>query len=86
MCQEKSDSSIQLDDKPTSTVELGAVINCKQLNVREEPNASATVVCVIPFQSEVVIDKDNSTDDFYKVFTVVGIEGFCMRRFIDILQ
>jgi hypothetical protein len=27
---------------------------------------------------------DSATEEFYKVFTVAGIEGFCMKNFITI--
>ena len=34
--------------------------------------------------SEVEIDLGNSTDDFYKICTASGAEGYCQKEFITI--
>lgn len=60
----------------------GRVFNCARLNVREAPKPKANVVCEISCNTEVEIDEDESTDDFYKIRTASGIEGFCMKTFI----
>jgi hypothetical protein len=31
-----------------------------------------------------MIDEKESTEEFYKVCTAAGIEGFCMKKFIAI--
>lgn len=63
---------------------LGVVTGCERLNVRKEPSLTSTIVCEIENQTEVMIEEAESTEDFYKVFTVSGIDGFCMRKFIEI--
>ena len=63
----------------------GIVTDCTKLNVREAPNSNAEVVCKIDCKSDVIIDEAESTDDFYKVCTAAGVEGFCMKRFITIM-
>ena len=63
---------------------LGKVIDCVKLNVREEPNTKASVVFEIPVGSTVYIDETCSTDDFYKICTEHGVEGYCMKKFIEI--
>ena len=63
---------------------IGFVSNCKKLNVREKPTVEAPVVCEIVCQTELMIDEKESTEEFYKVCTAAGIEGFCMRKFIAI--
>lgn len=68
-----------------STVE-GFVSGCNRLNVRKEPQTNAPVVCVIDSDSTVIIDEDESTDSFYKVYTETGAEGYCMKNFITITQ
>lgn len=62
----------------------GTVSGCKKLNVRENPSFDADVVCVIPEGCEVEIDESNSTDEFYKVYTAAGMEGYCMKKFISV--
>ena len=65
-------------------VKMGFVTNCKKLNIREEPRTDATIICEVDYQTELMIDENESTEEFYKVFTAAGIEGFCMKKFITI--
>ena len=62
---------------------VGIVVDCPRLNVRVKPHADADVVCIIERDSKVMIDEENSTKNFYKICTEVGIEGYCMKRFIN---
>lgn len=65
------------------TVEVhGKVVDCQKLNVRMEPYADAEIICTIDCGTEVVVDEQESTEDFYKIYTAAGIEGYCMKRFI----
>ena len=64
---------------------IGKVEGCKKLNVRKEPDTEADVVCVVPEGTEVIVDEEESTVDFYKVCTSAGIEGFCMKKFISVV-
>lgn len=61
---------------------MGTVSNCAKLNVRETPSESGNVLGIIDQGTEVMIDEDQSTDEFYSVTTEVGLEGFCMKKFI----
>lgn len=63
---------------------LGKVVGCVKLNVREEPSAKASVVFEIAVGSKVFIDETCSTDEFYKICTEHGVEGYCMKKFIEI--
>lgn len=67
-----------------SEIKVGIVTNCRKLNVREEPKLDAAVVCEVICQTELMIDEKESNDEFYKVCTAAGIEGFCMKKFIAI--
>lgn len=64
------------------TVE-GVVVNCAKLNVREEPNTEAEIVCVLDVTSEIEIDVEKSTTAWFKICTATGVEGYCMRKFVD---
>lgn len=61
----------------------GVVVNCAKLNIREEPDAHADVVCVLDAMSEIVIDANKSDNVWLKVCTASGISGYCMRKFVD---
>lgn len=74
-----------IEDEPAKQV-IGIVSNCKKLNVRKHPSQNAEVLCEIPCDLQVVIEENESTEDFYKVCTFSGIEGFCMKKFIMIDQ
>lgn len=67
------------ESEPTVT---GVVTGCGKLNIRKEPNTSATILCEVTLKSELVIDPDKSTDDWYSVCTPAGVEGFCMKKFV----
>ena len=62
----------------------GIVNDCKKLRVRNYPELEANVICEIEVGSKVVIDEVNSTEEFYKVCTETGIDGYCMKRFIKV--
>lgn len=61
---------------------IGRVFGCTSLNVRKAPKTNAMVICTINCHAEVEIDELESTDDFYKICTASGIEGYCMKKFI----
>lgn len=63
---------------------IGKVVGCQKLNIRKEPNGEAEVLGTISADSEIMIDEDESTSDFYKVYTESGTEGFCMKQYIAI--
>lgn len=65
-------------------VVYGVVSECALLNMRVAPNIEADIVAKLPIATEVMVDKTSSTDDFYKVCTGSGIEGYCMKRFITL--
>ena len=62
---------------------IGVVTECTKLNVRKAPNTDAAVVTTLSLGTEVMIDEENSTEEFYKVYTGTGVEGYCMKKFIN---
>ena len=64
------------------TVE-GVVVNCAKLNVRAEASPTAEVVAILNATSEIEINLAKSTDEFFSICTATGIEGYCMRKFVD---
>lgn len=76
-----------VDETPVSAPEpepnvTGVVIGCGRLNIRKEPSTSATILCEVSLKSELIIDPNKSTDDWYSVCTPAGVEGFCMKKFV----
>lgn len=62
----------------------GYITNCKKLYVHERADKNSDPLCIIGGSDKVVIDLANSTEDFYKVCTSSGVEGYCMKKFISI--
>lgn len=62
----------------------GVVSGCNALNIRKEPEPNAEVLCVEAIKSILVVDLDNSTDEWYSVCTKDGIEGFCMKQYVTL--
>lgn len=71
--------------EPKKTVR-GVVVGCFNLNVRTGPRKDFDVICEIPSESEVEIDESESFEDFYKICTASGVEGFCMKKFIEVRE
>lgn len=76
------------EDEKIEAVEdiIGVVTDCLKLNIRKEPNMDSEVVVVVTCLDELRIDPETSTDDWYAVCTVAGIEGFCMKKFVAVRQ
>ena len=58
------------------------VVTCFGLPVYSEADLNSEIICKVQYLSEVMIDPSMSTADFYKVYTAVGVEGFCQKDFI----
>ena len=60
------------------------LVNCLRLHIYAEPDETSDVVCKIRYLTDVAVDLRNSTEDFYKICTAVGAEGFCRKELITI--
>lgn len=60
------------------------VVNCLRLHIHSEPNLDSEIVCKVRYLTEVVIDPDSSTEEYYKICTAIGAEGFCQKDLITI--
>jgi uncharacterized protein YgiM (DUF1202 family) len=77
------ESVVEEESVTESDEVIGVVTDCVKLNVRKEPSKDSDVVCELLLGTEVMIDIFESTDDFYKVITEAGVEGYCMKKFIN---
>ena len=66
--------------------ETVGVVNdsCTALNVRKEPSLEAEIICSINSGSKLVVDEAGSTDEWVKVCTETGAEGFCMKEYVTV--
>ena len=70
--------------EPVVETVTGVVTDCVKLRVRKQPNTSAEVIQELEVSSEVIIDTNKSTNEFYKVCTAAGLDGYCMKKFITL--
>ena len=63
----------------------GIVTDCIKLNVRECPNSTAMILGTVNASVDLIIDSEESTEEFYKIYTSVGLEGYCMKKFVTIM-
>lgn len=73
-------------DTPEVIPTFGIVSGCTKLNVRTKPDSDAEVAYVVSADTELNIDFDKSTNDWYHVSNAAGIEGFCMKNYIFIKE
>lgn len=64
----------------------GCVVDCSRLNVRKKPTVNAEVLTTVPRDSELVLDLIKSNEKWYKVATISGVEGYCMKQYIVIKE
>lgn len=60
-------------------------VACTRLRVRKEPSIEAEILDEIVNDETVKISNSESTDEFYKVTTGKGLEGYCMKSFIVLM-
>ena len=64
------------------TKSLVGVVTAKLLNVRSSPEiVDGNVVSLLIGGTELLVTPEN--DDFYKILTKAGDEGYCMKKFIE---
>lgn len=72
------------DPEPQPEVKFGIVVDCIKLNIREAPDKNSESIGVIECGTELMVDETQSTDEFYNVCLGSGVEGYCMKQFIQI--
>ena len=89
--EEKADKKETKREEPTEPTESAkdepktiiGNVTAKRLNIREKPDIGSSILCVAEANSELMIEEDAS-DEWFKVCTVLGVEGYCMKKFVDI--
>lgn len=60
------------------------IVNCFIVSIHSDPDLDSNVLCNLRYLTEVKIDLENSTEDFYKIYTAIGMEGFCEKDLVII--
>ena len=81
----KVNESKEATKEADSTV-VGYVSGCLKLNIREEGYLGANVICVVPEKTALLIEVAESNDEWYKVYTETGMEGFCMKQYVTLSE
>lgn len=63
---------------------MNGIVNCIRLHIHAEPSLDSDIVCKVRYLTEVEIDPAESTEDFYKIYTPIGAEGFCQKDLITV--
>ena len=82
--QENIDDLSYETEQEQNTVTPEGIVDCEKLYVRKEATTNSEPITIINKSEEVSIDLNESTEDFYKVHTTFGVEGYCMKKFINI--
>lgn len=62
----------------------GVVAGCAKLNVRSKPAVDADILLILDANAEIMIDPARSTNEWVKITTAAGVDGFCMRKFVTV--
>lgn len=83
--EESKEQNIEVQEE-LPAIKEGIVGGCSKLNVRAEANGDSNVIGVIDSDTRVVVYPEDSTDEFYRIKTNDGLEGYCKIDFIWIEQ
>ena len=70
--------------EPAKPEPVEGTVGCEKLYVRSDATIDSDPVGVINRDSKVFVYEDESTEEFYKVCTATGLEGYCMKKFISV--
>lgn len=76
-----------IETEPIDTAKpepIEGIVGCEKLYVRSDATVDSEPVGVITRDSKVFVYEDESTEEFYKVCTATGLEGYCMKKFISV--
>lgn len=63
---------------------IGKISGFEKLYVRKEASKDSEPVGIVTDKDDLSIDVARSTNDFYKVITSNGLEGYCVKEFVKI--
>ena len=88
--QPEVEPEAELEVQPEEIVKTileGSLNGCSKLNMRKEASKDSEIVYVLSKDSVFTICLEESTEDFYKVYTSneeILVEGYCLKEFINV--
>ena len=73
-----------IEDGVENNEVIGKISGFEKLYVRKEANIDSEPIGVVTDKDDLSIDISHSTNDFYKVITSNGLEGYCVKEFVKI--
>lgn len=70
--------------EPAKPEPIEGTVDCAKLNIRSDATVDSDPVGIIDKDTKVFVYEDESTEEFYKVCTATGLEGYCMKKFISV--
>lgn len=81
---EESTNEIEETKEEVTEEVIGKIIEFEKLYIRKEADKNSEPVGIVTNKDYLSIDIIHSTDDFYKVITSNGLEGYCVKEFVKI--
>ena len=81
---EESTNKIEETKKEVTEEVICKIIEFEKLYIRKEADKNSEPVGIVTNKDYLSIDIIHSTDDFYKVITSNGLEGYCVKEFVKI--
>lgn len=72
------------EQEPAPAEPKTGVVTANKLNIRKLPGLNAEVATTVTKGTELMIDPTFETVEWLKVYTNAGLEGYCMKKFIDV--
>lgn len=77
------DTKESVEESKDQSDKVTAVVKCIRLNVRKEPFLESNKIGTLVTGDEITIDLSKSTDSWYKVSTASGLDGYCVKDFVE---
>lgn len=74
----------EVEEEPAKPEPKTGIVTANKLNIRKLPAIGAQVVAVVDQNAALMIDRDYETVEWIKVCTAAGIEGYCMKKFVEV--
>lgn len=54
-------------------------VDITRLRIHSKPDLTSEVVCEVKYMAEFILSIAESTEDFYRIYTSAGADGYCSR-------
>lgn len=70
------------DESVENNEVIGKLFGYEKLYIRKEASKESEPEGIVTNKDSLFIDLENSTEEFYKVRTSTGLDGYCMKKFV----